>query len=330
MASVQLKLGDMFDGPSDLTVLPCSTSGTITSFVRERLIHHRIPYPKPGMRLGDLVVLPFEGGENIAQFVGYAASVAGLSSGLEEIERIGEQLGMATQERSTIRRVSAPLLGAGAGRLRSDLVVEVLVKGFKKEAHPDGQLVLHVLDRDNFDRLLSRPIKTSELLRGSQNNFTAMRVFISYCHTSPEHEKWVESLGTFLRESGIDARLDIWHLRRGMDLPQFMTNELTLAERVVLVSDERYADKADGRVGGVGWETMVIQGDMAKLPPGSTNYLVIVHSKDIDAGLPQYLKTKFVIHWSEHVEDARNRDLLLRELYNIERVPEIGPRPFYL
>jgi hypothetical protein len=157
-----------------------------------------------------------------------------------------------------------------------------------------------------------------------------MRVFISYCHTSPEHEKWVESLGTFLRESGIDARLDIWHLRRGMDLPQFMTNELTLAERVILVSDERYADKADGRVGGVGWETMVIQGDMAKLPPSSTKYLVIVHSKGIDAGLPQYLKTKFVIHWSESVEDPRNRDLLLRELYNIERVPKIGPRPVYL
>jgi hypothetical protein len=110
VATIQLKLGDMFDGPSDLIVLPCSTAGTITSFVRERLIHHRIPYPNPGMKLGDVVVLPFEGGENIAQFVAYAASVEEQSSTREAIKRIGKQLG-TTRERPTIRRVSAPELG---------------------------------------------------------------------------------------------------------------------------------------------------------------------------------------------------------------------------
>jgi hypothetical protein len=52
-----------------------------------------------------------------------------------------------------------------------------------------------------------------------------------------------------------------------MDLPQFISNELTLADRVVLVSDEKYAEKADGRVGGVGWETMIVQGDIARLAP---------------------------------------------------------------
>src|SRR4051812_26623736 len=115
MATVQLKLGDMFDGPSDLIVLPCSTSGTITDFVRKRLVHHRIPYPKTGMRLGDLSVVPFEGGENIAQFVAYAASVEANSSTGPAIRRIGEQLGDATKEWPTVRRVAAPLLGTGAG-----------------------------------------------------------------------------------------------------------------------------------------------------------------------------------------------------------------------
>ena len=93
MAIVELKLGDMFDGPSDLIVLPCSTGGTITQFVRQRLIHHRIPYPKPGMELGDVSVMPFQGGENIAQFVAFAASVKGTSSSMDAIRRIGEQLG---------------------------------------------------------------------------------------------------------------------------------------------------------------------------------------------------------------------------------------------
>src|SRR6476620_1909737 len=96
MPLVELKLGDLFDGPSDLIVLPCSTSGTITGFVRRRLIHHKIPYPRPAMQLGDLALVPFEGGENIAQYVAFAASVQGNSSSASAIRRIGAQIGNAT------------------------------------------------------------------------------------------------------------------------------------------------------------------------------------------------------------------------------------------
>src|SRR5216683_2038680 len=119
-AVTQLKLGDMFDGPSDLIVLPCSTSGTITSFVRERLIHYQIPYPSPGKILGDVTVMPFDGGENIAQYVAYATSVKANTSSSDAIRKIGSQLGKATQEYPTIRLVSTPLLGAGAGGLESE------------------------------------------------------------------------------------------------------------------------------------------------------------------------------------------------------------------
>jgi hypothetical protein len=335
----------MFDGPSDLIVLPCSTVGTITPSVRKRLVHHNIPYPRPGMNLGDVSIMPFEGGESIAQYVAYAASVepdsrdrtyslslvstgSGTSSSPEAIQRIGEQLGTTTRNQPTIRLVSAPLLGTGAGNLTSQQVVQSLSSGFKSEAHREARMAIYVLDEDVFERL-----SRTESIRSTQPEPTpekALRVFISYCHTSEEHEQWVESLGTFLRESGIEARLDLWHLRRGMDLPQFMTNELAIAERVVLVSDEKYAEKADGRIGGVGWETMIVQGDIAGLPPESTKYLVIVRSEKVDDGLPRYLKTKFVIHWPKKTSDERNRQLLLRELYNIVTVPPLGRKPVFL
>lgn len=330
MPIVQLKLGDMFDGPSDLIVLPCSTAGTITSFVHRRLLHHKIPYPKPGMQLGDLAIMPFEGGENIAQYVAYAASVEAHSSSETAIRHIGEQLGSATQKGSAIRLISAPLLGAGAGDLRSEAVVQALSTGFKSSAHRDARLVIHVLHQNVFDRLSVEPPRSAHEQTKAAQPEKALRVFISYCRTSTEHEEWVEHLGTFLRESGVDARLDVWHLRRGMDLPQFMTNELALAERVVLVSDEKYAEKADGRVGGVGWETMIVQGDMAKLPPDSTKYLIIVRSKNLDEGLPRYLKTKFVIHWPDPSVDERNRQTLLKELYDRIKVPPLGPKPVFL
>ena len=72
----------------------------IASFVRQKLSHFRIPArPERGMSLGDLTMHPFEGGENIAQFVAYAASVEGTRSAPEAIRSIGLQLGEYTQKK---------------------------------------------------------------------------------------------------------------------------------------------------------------------------------------------------------------------------------------
>lgn len=330
MSFVQLKFGDMFDGPCDLIVLPCSTSGTITSFVRRQLKHHRIPYPAAGMKLGDLSIAPFEGGENISQFVAYAASVEGRVSSFDAIRRIGELLGTATIERNAIRRVSVPLLGSGAGGLDASLVIKELSSGFKATAHHDATMVIHILQKEIFDRLKPSTPTVGEQASIGQRSDSAIRVFVSYSRTSPEHERWVEKLATFLRANGIDARLDSWHLRHGMDLPQWMTNEITLAERVLLISDEKYAEKADGRVGGVGWETMIVQGDISRQPPESTKYLVIVTSEKVDDGLPIFLRTKFVIHWPGKSHDGQNQQILLQELFNVVKVPPIGCKPVFL
>lgn len=355
MATVELRLGDMFDGPSDLIVLPCSTAGNITDFVRQKLAHHHIPYPRPGMLLGDVQVFPFEGGENIAQFVAYAASVENMQSRPEAIRRIGTQLGEYTREEASVRHVAAPLLGAGAGGLRSEVAVSSIREGFRSSCHKDSLLVISVLHenvlervRRNLSSILSPPpfegtgpasreqttdsVASVEgrALHAASEAERPPRVFVCYSHTSSEHEEWVVGLGLFLRQNGIEARLDVWHLRRGMDLAQFMTNELSLADRVVLVSDAKYAEKADGRVGGVGWETMIIQGDIARLPPEATKYLVIVKNPTVDEGLPRYLRTKFVIHWPDASADHKNRDLLLRELFDAVNVPVIGPRPVLL
>jgi hypothetical protein len=322
MSIVELRLGDMFDGPSDLIVLPCSTVGSVTPFVREKLRNYRIPYPKPVMNLGDVQVHPFEGGENIAQFVAYAvsveASVEGTSTTEEAIRRIGGQLGDLTIQNASVRQIAAPLLGAGAGGLRSETAVSCLHKDVFERVRRNLNLEARPSDfqTEPPDQTQKRPEKPP-------------RVFISYSRTSPEHEQWVEALGAFLRENGIDARLDIWNLRRGMDLPQFMTNELTLADRVVLVSDERYAEKADGRVGGAGWETMIVQGDIGRQPPESTKYLVVVRSRRVDDGLPRSLQTKYVIHWptADPVTDDQNRKILLRELFDYVPIPRWGKGP---
>jgi len=293
------------------------------------------------MRHGDVKLLPFKGGENIAQFVAFAASVHDSTSSEEAIRRIGSQIGEHTAKVMSIRRVAAPLLGAGSGGLRVELAVSSLREGFRSTAHKDAALVISVLHRETFYRVRQNLFRartaTGRKERGRDSHGAARRavdkpprVFVSYSHTSPAQEKWVVALATFLRHNGVDARLDRWHLRQGMDLPQFMTNELTMANRVVLISDERYAEKADKRVGGVGWETMIVQGDMADRPPDNTKYIVVVRSASVDAGLPRYLKTKFFMHWPDATVESKNRRILLRELFDYIPIPALGPRPLSL
>ena len=209
MSTVELKLGDMFDGPCDLIVIPCSTVGTITPFVQEKLVHYRIPRPKRGMRLGEVEILPFEGGENIAQFVAYAASVqGGFPTPEEAIKRIGIRLGEETTKTGAIHRISAPLLGAGAGHLLSELVVLNLRDGFKSSCHKDAGLTIYTIRADVFERVkMNLPeLDTTGSKPALQIFEQPIRVFVSYSHSSPEHEQWVAQLATFLRENGIDTR----------------------------------------------------------------------------------------------------------------------------
>ena len=88
-ATVKVRLGDLFDGPSDLVVLPCSTGGSVTGFVARSLSNHSIPHPQGRMKLGDVEIMPFEGGEDIAQFVAFAASVKSYTSSPHAVQSIG-------------------------------------------------------------------------------------------------------------------------------------------------------------------------------------------------------------------------------------------------
>jgi hypothetical protein len=309
-ASFKVKFGNLFDGPADVIVLPCSTGGTVTGFVARSLSTYAIPLPRVGMRLGDVEILPFEGGENIAQHVAFAASVKAMTSSLTAIESIGVKLGEFTKSNSSARVLAAPLLGAGAGGLKSDKVIASLRQGFQSSAHDAACLIVFVLHKEVFDRLRNNR-------RTATKTTCPLRVFISHTANDEQDVEWVKDLALFLIDNGIQARLDRFHLRRGMDLPQWMCNELALAQKVIVVCDETYKQKADGRLGGVGWETMIIQGDVANLPPDSTKYQVVVRTERINEGLPLYLKTKYAFH--APASDARRsfREELVRELLDL-------------
>jgi len=268
--------------------------------------------------------MPFEGAEDIAQFVAFAASVRGNSSSRSALESIGRALGSFTATNSAVKYVAAPLLGAGAGGVQSELVVAALRGGFSETAAPDATLAVHVLHQEVFDRLKGN----RRIIEGQPKD--TVRVFISHTSKTEEAVEWVKALGLYLIEQGIQARLDRFHLRRGMDLQQWMCNELSMARKVIVVCDEAYKEKADGRLGGVGWETMIIQGDIASLPPDSTKYQVIVRARDLDKGLPIYLKTRYVYHAYDKEQDQAFREELVKELLDLPLDPTLQTREFIL
>ncbi len=60
-SQIKLRFGNLFDGPSDLIVLPCSTSGTVTGFVARALSNYDIPHPREGMQLGEVEFMALKG-----------------------------------------------------------------------------------------------------------------------------------------------------------------------------------------------------------------------------------------------------------------------------
>jgi hypothetical protein len=80
------------------------------------------------------------------------------------------------------------------------------------------------------------------------------------------------------------------------------------------------AARADRRHGGVGWETMIVQGelyaDMYRKRPedAPAKYIPVVRSLDRDAGLPAYLRTMLVLHWPPGRAEDEPRHRLLEEI----------------
>ncbi|MEZ5839168.1 MAG: TIR domain-containing protein [Hyphomicrobiales bacterium] len=315
-------MGDIFDGPTDLIILPCSTDGTVTPFVQSKLSYYSIENIHEKLSPGEVLFMPFKGAENIAQYVAFAASVHRSRSSMEVVEHIGRTIGNLTKDQWGIRTISAPLLGSGAGGLRNKDSAAALTEGFLETASPAATLVLHALDRRIFEEITNKIHGNISPKKPNRNK----RVFISYSSVTSRSQAEAIRIAEFLRQNGIDARLDKWHLRYGMDLPQWMTNELELADRVIIISDAMYKERADRRSGGVGWETMIIQGDMSQQPVENRKYIAIIIEDNIQDGIPVYLRTKYCIHWQEsEIESVQNA--LLREIYDIDAAPPIGEVP---
>lgn len=161
------------------------------------------------------------------------------------------------------------------------------------------------------------------------------KLFVSYSWTDAGHEEWVLQLATELRESGVDVILDKWDLREGHDANAFMEQMVTdpEIEKVILVCDQAYADKADKRSGGVGTEAQIISGEIySAQDQGKFVAVVKEHTEEGKPCLPAYYRSRIFIDLSDPSAYAENFEKLLRWIFNkpVHKKPEIGKVPTFL
>lgn len=161
------------------------------------------------------------------------------------------------------------------------------------------------------------------------------KVFISYAWASEDYKKSVVSFAEQLMRDGVEVILDVWDLDAGNDTYVFMEqciNDPTITNVLILL-DPVYADKANGRQGGVGEETQIISAEIYN-DPKQTKFIPVVFQRDAEgkACRPTYLKTRVYYDLSDPEKYEEEYRRLVKKLYG-ERTyvkPPKGVRPAWI
>lgn len=161
------------------------------------------------------------------------------------------------------------------------------------------------------------------------------KVFISYCWSSVDREHWVIKLATELVNSGVDVVLDKWDLREGHDAIAFMESMVTDAtiNKVIIICDKQYAQKADQRAGGVGTEAQIISAEVYRRQKQDKFVAVIAErNEDGSAPTPTYYASRIYIDLSSPGNYAENFESLVRFVFDkpLHKKPTLGKPPSYV
>ena len=158
---------------------------------------------------------------------------------------------------------------------------------------------------------------------------TAPSVFISYSHDSENHRAWVLRLATVLRERGVDATLDQWDLVPGQDVAEFMHKGIVNADRVLLVCSEAYVKKAEDGTGGVGYERLIVTGEVVQ-SIDTRKFIPLVRENHNAPRIPRFLGPRLYLDFNNDAAYDAKLEELLRELLGApaNTKPPLGTNPF--
>jgi hypothetical protein len=166
------------------------------------------------------------------------------------------------------------------------------------------------------------------------------RIFISYSWTSNDYVERVRELAEELGNHGMDVELDQWSLKEGDDkfhYMELMVNDPTI-DKVLILLDKKYKEKADGREGGVGTEATImtpkVYADVVE-KRGKQKFIPVIMERDPDTGkefVPAFLDGRKYTDLSDSEHYAEKFEELVRAIHNkpLHRKPLAGKIPNYL
>ncbi|SMB81390.1 SEFIR domain protein [Hymenobacter roseosalivarius DSM 11622] len=163
----------------------------------------------------------------------------------------------------------------------------------------------------------------------------APKVFISYSWNPPQHKERVIELAKRLSNDGVHVILDVWDLAPGQDKHSFMEQTVTNPDikKVLLICNKSYKDKADGRQGGVGTESLIMSKEVyAKADQTKFIPLVFEADEQGEPCVPTFIHSRIFFDLRETEEYEDNYEQLIRNIFDkpIHARPPLGMRPSYL
>ncbi|MBZ9714918.1 toll/interleukin-1 receptor domain-containing protein [Deinococcus multiflagellatus] len=152
--------------------------------------------------------------------------------------------------------------------------------------------------------------------------------FLSYARNTPEYRAKVDAFARRLRTAGVEVILDQWHLKLGQDMNHFMERSVERADKVLLLLDPTYKQKADGRTGGVGTETQIVSAEVYR-DTENTKFLPVLFELGDQAweqAVPRYLQTRIFSNLVNPDDPEQEFNDLVDAIYGVEPdLPPIGP-----
>ena len=156
----------------------------------------------------------------------------------------------------------------------------------------------------------------------------APRALLSYSWEGLEHRRWVSEFAERLQgESGVEIIFDQWHLNPGNDKLHFMERAVADSNFVIVVCTPIYAERANERRGGVGYESMVITAELAEHIL-TNKFIPVLRKGTWASSQPTYLKSRMGVNLSDDPYHEDEYERLLRVLHGEPiQPPPIGSKP---
>jgi len=157
------------------------------------------------------------------------------------------------------------------------------------------------------------------------------KVFISYSWDSEAHRNWILQLANKLIENGVNVILDQYESTAGKNLTHSMEKNIKESDKVLLILTPNYKIKAEGRLGGVGFEYSLINEELYRNQIENRKFIPILREGDPENSIPGFLKSFIWLNMNDVKRFEADFEILLREIYDepIITKPPLGKRPSF-